>query len=60
MIGLVMFTITISAICCVRRRSSGSTAYHTAPIQETHSNPYGDENDSDDEDEYEMKEVTII
>lgn len=56
-----MFLITLSIICFVRRRSKGTAAYHTAPVHELHSNPYGDENASDDEDDdYELKEVTII
>jgi len=61
MVGLIFVIVIVGVVVCVRRRSNGTAAYHNAPIHETHANPYGDENVSDDEeDEYELKEVTII
>lgn len=58
-IVVIVVSITVGVVLCCMRRSHRPTKYEATPVAERQPNPYGDDND-DDEDEYELQEVTII
>ncbi len=58
-VGLIALLLTVGVCFCVRTGKNRSGTYATTAVRETHVNPYGDE-EEEEEDEYELKEVTII
>jgi len=60
---LLLNTVVFSIYACTRKSRMERNAYESAADHEMIANPYGDEHDDSsdsDDDEYELKEVTII